>query len=64
MEKAAAGDRQDGVILDHLGDAYAETNQVARAREVWNKAIELLTEAEDAERLEKVRAKLNEHRGS
>lgn len=35
LEKAAEGDEPDGVILDHLGDAYDKLGRHDQARETW-----------------------------
>jgi tetratricopeptide (TPR) repeat protein len=40
LEKAAAGDSPDGVILDHLGDTFKQLGNIERARELWKQAIE------------------------
>jgi len=59
LEKAAASDDPDGVILDHLGDAYLKANQKEKALETWRRAVEQL-EA-DAEKRNEVERKIKEH---
>ncbi len=67
LEKATAGDKPDGVITDHLGDAYAGAKQMAKARAAWKRAIEALEresaadkdDAKDnADKIAKIKAKL------
>jgi tetratricopeptide (TPR) repeat protein len=43
---AARSSRQDGVILDHLGDAYLANGHAGKAREAWRKALKLLGQDE------------------
>jgi tetratricopeptide (TPR) repeat protein len=62
LEKAAAGKQADGVILDHLGDAYAQDDQLGKAVETWRRAEVQLKSQEDRARLERIRAKLREHK--
>ena len=38
---AAEKSEQDGVIFDHLGDAYFANEQAGKARESWKKALKL-----------------------
>ena len=42
LEKAAAGKKPDGVVLDHLGDAYQKADQRDKAVEAWRKAADVL----------------------
>jgi tetratricopeptide (TPR) repeat protein len=60
LEKAAAEEQPDGVILDHLGDAYLEHGQAAQARDAWQRAVEAFQRDEETELLEKTKAKLAE----
>ena len=48
LEKAAAGDSADGVILDHLGDTFQQLGNVERARELWKQAIDQFDPERDA----------------
>ncbi|MFW6169876.1 MAG: tetratricopeptide repeat protein [Planctomycetota bacterium] len=61
LEKAAAA-RVDGTILDHLGDAYLETNQPEKAFETWRKAIDAYKKQGKQERFEATRTKIRQHR--
>ena len=58
LEKAAAGKKPDGVVLDHLGDAYQKANQRDKAVEAWRKAAEALREEKEAEKAEAVEKKM------
>ncbi len=58
LEKAAQGDKVDGVILEHLGDAYAAADQPAKALEAWRKAAQAFQQQEDNERHQAVEAKI------
>lgn len=62
LEKAAAGEKPDGVILDHLGDAYAKNNQPEKARQAWQRAAEALEASGEADKADQVREKLK-HEG-
>lgn len=59
LEKAADVSEPDGVILDHLGDAYHKKGDAAKARATWQRAADAFaTEKEDAKRaaaLEKIK---------
>jgi tetratricopeptide (TPR) repeat protein len=65
LEKAAnLPSGGDGTIWDHLGDCYHRLNQMDKAVEAWQKALDK-TQAEkhpDEKLIEKIKAKLNEHR--
>ena len=54
----AGGDEPDGVILEHLGDAYDKAGQSDEARETWQRSIEQLEKDGDAEKATAVRQKL------
>ncbi len=58
LEKAAA-DKPDGVILDHLGDAYSKTGQRDKAVAAWRKAAEEFRKELDAEKAKTVERKLS-----
>lgn len=58
LEKAAGGTKPDGVVLDHLGDAYLKANQRDKAIEAWKKAIEAFRQEKDAGKAESVEKKL------
>ena len=55
---AAGGDEPDGVILDHLGDAYDKLGQADKARETWQKSVHFLDHDKEVEKARKVREKL------
>ncbi|MBT4693615.1 MAG: tetratricopeptide repeat protein [Planctomycetaceae bacterium] len=59
LEKAAAGDSPDGVILDHLGDTFQQLGNVKRARELWQQAIEQFDPQRDAKLRKAAQDKLN-----
>ncbi|HEX7448408.1 MAG TPA: tetratricopeptide repeat protein, partial [Pirellulales bacterium] len=59
LEKAATGDKPDGVMLEHLGDAAAAAGQTDKARAAWQKALAAFEKETDAERIERVKKKLN-----
>jgi len=61
LEKAAAkAEKNDGVIFEHLGDAYAAQGQADKARGAWQKALELLRQEkdQDAQKIQRVTEKL------
>jgi tetratricopeptide (TPR) repeat protein len=47
LEKAAAGKKPDGVIFEHLGDAYLKAGQPAKARQAWQQAAKAYREAKE-----------------
>jgi tetratricopeptide (TPR) repeat protein len=59
LEKAAAGDSPDGVILDHLGDTFLQLGNVERARELWKQAIEQFDPDREAKLRKATQEKLN-----
>lgn len=59
LEKAAAGDSPDGVILDHLGDTFEQLGNIKRARELWKQAIEQFDPQRDAKLRKAAQDKLN-----
>jgi tetratricopeptide (TPR) repeat protein len=58
LKKAADVDEPDGVILDHLGDAYQAAGQVAPAREAWQRALAHFEQHDEAEKAKRAREKL------
>lgn len=58
LEKAAGGNKPDGVVLDHLGDAYLKANQREKAIEAWKRAIEAFRQNKEAEKAQSVEEKL------
>jgi len=61
LEKAAAGDEPDPVILDHLGDAYHAAQQPDKARQAWKRALPLFQEDNDADMVKTIQEKLAEN---
>lgn len=62
LEKAVSlDDDPDGVILDHLADAYVRANQKAKAIETWRKAVKSFEKDKDAERRKATLEKIKQH---
>ncbi len=61
LEKAAAEKNVDGVILDHLGDAYLKAKQPAKAIETWHKASAAFHEKKESALREAVELKIKQH---
>lgn len=59
LEKATAGEDPDGIILDHLGDAYLKADQKKKALETWRRAVGRL-EDDPKKRIE-IELKIKEH---
>ena len=60
LEKAAAGNKPDGMVLDHLGDAYAKSDQPRKADAAWRKAAEAFGRKKEAEKAAGVEKKMKE----
>ena len=58
LEKAAAGDAPDAVILDHLGDAYHAAKQPEKAKKAWQRAVEAFEKSEETKKAEAVKGKI------
>jgi tetratricopeptide (TPR) repeat protein len=58
LEKATADESPDGVILEHLGDAYMANKQRAKARETWKRAVAAMKKAGEKDKAAKVEKKL------
>jgi tetratricopeptide (TPR) repeat protein len=58
LQRAASSESVDGVILEHLGDAQAEANQLPAALESWQKAATHYEQQNDTTRLKKVQEKI------
>lgn len=61
LQKAASGQSPDGVILDHLGDAYLATKQIEKARQAWSRALESFDKVRDADKIKATREKLEQN---
>jgi tetratricopeptide (TPR) repeat protein len=60
LEQAVGDADSDGVIFDHLGDAYAADKQPAKAEEAWKRAVELLKKQGDEAKAAKVTDKIKQ----
>jgi Tfp pilus assembly protein PilF len=59
LRKAAAStESPDGVILDHLADAYAKAGQAAEARATWQRALERFEKDKETDKAEATKRKL------
>jgi Flp pilus assembly protein TadD len=60
LEKAAAAlEKPDGLVYEHLGDAYAKTGRADKARDAWRRAIEIFRQDKEPEKAKRVEAKLH-----
>lgn len=51
----------DGVVLDHLGDAYFEQGNISAALTAWKRAAEAFEEGGDTTKMKSVQDKLRKH---
>ena len=58
LEKAAACDQPDPVILDHLGDAYLSANQPKKAKEAWRRSAKAFRKDGQEDEAKKAEAKI------
>jgi len=59
LEKAQADPRADSTIPDHLGDVYFQLQLPAKAKEAWERALKLATQAKPVDkRLPEIRKKI------
>ncbi len=58
LEKAASAAKPDGVVLDHLGDAYLLVHQREKAVETWRKAAEAMRQNKEPEKAAIVEKKI------
>ncbi|MEN6406363.1 MAG: tetratricopeptide repeat protein, partial [Thermoguttaceae bacterium] len=58
LEKATAGSKPDGVVLDHLGDAYQKMNRRDRAVATWRKAADAFRRDKEPEKAATVEKKI------
>jgi tetratricopeptide (TPR) repeat protein len=61
LERAAAKEDPDGVILDHLGDVYLKVNQRDKAVDAWRRAVKAFDKEKDAKKRQDAEAKIKEH---
>ena len=59
LEKAVVGKTIDGVVLDHLGDAYQKANQPGKAIAAWQRAATTLRSEKELEKAKSVEKKLH-----
>jgi tetratricopeptide (TPR) repeat protein len=59
LEKAAAGQKPDAAVLDHLGDVYQKLNQRDKAVASWRKAAETFRRDKEPKKAETVEQKMN-----
>lgn len=58
LEKAAVGDNPEGLVLEHLGDAYEKAQQPQKAREAWQRAARQFQKEGDAAKSAAMETKL------
>lgn len=61
LEKAASQEQPDGVILDHLGDAYWKVKRKTEALHTWRAAQAALAAEGEDDLAERVEAKILDH---
>lgn len=61
LELATGKEDPDGVILDHLGDAYLKTGRTADAVAVWKRALDAFRRDGDQKQLTNMEEKLSRH---
>ena len=59
LKKAVEVEEPDGVILEHLGDAYQAAGKADLARETWQRALERLEKSQEADKAQRVKQKLS-----
>jgi tetratricopeptide (TPR) repeat protein len=60
LERAAAA-QPDGVIFDHLGDAYWKVDDRQQALKAWKQGVELLTDAHEEQQRGALAEKIKQH---
>lgn len=58
LEAAVAGDDPSGVVLEHLGDAYAKIGEATEARSLWDRALKAFQDEQETKKLEALRQKM------
>jgi len=61
LEQAAAGGSPDGVILDHLGDAYLRANRAVEALAIWRRAASAFATEQDQEKRQTTEEKIKRY---
>jgi tetratricopeptide (TPR) repeat protein len=62
LELAADVKEPDGVILDHMADAYHKSGQLDKARPLWERAAKAFEKENETERLKQTRMKLEQNK--
>jgi tetratricopeptide (TPR) repeat protein len=62
LEKAASEEESDGVIHDHLGDAYLKNNQKDKAIAAWQKAVDTFQKDNRRGEMKKTQTKIKQHK--
>jgi Tfp pilus assembly protein PilF len=58
LKAAAAGEKPDATVLDHLGDAAAKAGDLPAARDAWRRALAGFEKDDEKEKAEATRKKL------
>lgn len=58
LEKAVQK-QPDGVVLDHLGDAFLKANKPEKATDAWHRAVDLLRREKDDAKARQIENKIN-----
>jgi tetratricopeptide (TPR) repeat protein len=61
LELAADVKEPDGVILDHLADAYHKSGQLDKARTLWERAAKAFEKEKETEKLKETQMKLEKN---
>jgi tetratricopeptide (TPR) repeat protein len=61
LEKAAVG-KPEGLILDHLGDAYLKVDQPQKAKAAWRRAVEAFQKESEADKAKQVKKKIKDQK--
>ena len=58
LEKATAEENPDGIVLDHLADAYFKMDKSSKAADAWKKALGVLEPEFEAARIAAIQEKI------
>ncbi|MBN1395476.1 MAG: tetratricopeptide repeat protein [Pirellulales bacterium] len=61
LERAAADKEPDGVVLDHLGEAYLKIGQRSKAVETWSKAAEVFRKHKELKKEKEISSKIMQY---